>query len=56
MASEKNLNLKKDIVKEINEKIEQSDAVVLFTYQGLSVGELSELRRELRKSNSLVSR
>ncbi len=54
MASEKNLNLKKDIVKEITNKIDESETVVLFTYQGLKVSDLAELRRNLRKVDSEI--
>ena len=48
MASEKNLNLKKETVNEIVNKIKNSEAVVLFTYQGLTVDNISGLRRTLR--------
>ena len=48
MASEKNLNLKKETVKEITEKFKNSESVVIFSYQGLTVSELSELRRSLK--------
>ncbi|MDD2409343.1 MAG: 50S ribosomal protein L10 [Bacilli bacterium] len=54
MASEKNLNLKKDIVKEILKKIDGSEAVVLFTYHGLKVSDLSNLRKNLKEINSEV--
>lgn len=54
MASEKSLNLKKGIVKEISDKIKSSASVIVFTYQGLTVEEISELRSELKKSNSEV--
>lgn len=54
MASEKSLNLKKEIVKEILEKIDKSEAVVLFTYHGLKVSDLSKLRRSLKENDSEV--
>ena len=54
MASEKNLNAKKDVVKEITEKINNSASVIVFTYQGLTVADMSNLRNDLRKSNSEV--
>ncbi len=54
MASEKSLNLKKEVVSEITDKIKNSASVIVFTYQGLSVQELSELRTELKKSGSEV--
>ncbi len=54
MASEKSLNLKKEIVSEITDKIKNSASVIVFTYQGLSVQEISDLRAELKKSGSEV--
>ena len=54
MASEKVVNLKKETVKEIVDKIKSSEAVVLFSYQGLSVSDLSKLRKELREVGSEV--
>lgn len=54
MASEKNLNLKKETVKEIVDKIKNSESVILFTYQGLTVDNISGLRRELRTTGGEV--
>lgn len=54
MASEKNLNAKKDIVKEITDKINNSASVIVFSYQGMTVSDMSNLRNELRKNNSEV--
>lgn len=54
MASEKILSQKKNIVNEISDKIKNSTSVLVFTYQGLTVSELAELRRELKNSNSEV--
>lgn len=54
MASEKSLNQKKEIVKEITEKIQNSASVIVFTYQGLTVEDMSKLRAELKKSNSEI--
>ena len=54
MASEKSLKLKGEVVNEIREKIENSASLVVFTYQGLTVGEMAELRTELKKSNSEI--
>lgn len=54
MASEKNLNAKKDVVKQISQKIKDSESVIVFTYQGLTVADMSNLRNELRKSGSEV--
>ena len=54
MASEKNLNAKKETVKEISQKIKDSASVIVFTYQGMTVSDISELRNELKKSGSEV--
>ncbi|HAB66268.1 MAG TPA: 50S ribosomal protein L10 [Firmicutes bacterium] len=54
MASAKILENKKAIVNEIKDNIKNSESVIIFTYQGLTVSELSELRRELKKSDSEV--
>ena len=54
MASTKVLNAKKQIVSEITDKIKSSESVIVFQYQGLTVDELSELRKSLREVNSEV--
>ena len=54
MASEKNLNAKKEVVKEITDKVQNSESVIVFTYQGLTVEAMSNLRNELKKTNSEV--
>ena len=54
MASEKILNEKKEIVSEIIDNIKNSESVILFEYQGLTVGELSELRNKLNEIESIV--
>ncbi|MDD2504761.1 MAG: 50S ribosomal protein L10 [Bacilli bacterium] len=54
MASEKNLNLKKDLVKKITNQVEKSEAVIIFTYQGLTVSNMVNLRRKLREVNAEV--
>ena len=45
MASSKIINAKKEVVKEILDKLNTSESVVLFEYQGLTVSEVSDLRR-----------
>lgn len=58
------LKLKQETVDEITEKLKSSDSVVIAEYRGLTVAEISELRRFLAKDgakmtvykNSLVSR
>ena len=54
MASEKILNEKKVIVSEIIDNIKNSESVILFQYQGLTVSDMSELRNKLNEVNSSV--
>lgn len=54
MASTKILNAKKEIVSEITDKIKNSESIIVFQYQGLTVDELSSLRRELREVGAEV--
>ncbi len=54
MASAKILEEKKAVVDEIIDNIKNSASVLVFTYQGLTVSELNDLRRELKKSESEV--
>ena len=52
MASSKIIEEKAKIVSEIKEKFDNAKSVVLFDYRGLSVSEVTELRKTLRDSNS----
>ena len=52
MASEKILEAKKQVVSEIVDKIKNSESVILFQYQGLTVAELTELRSKLKEVNA----
>jgi len=52
MASEKILNQKKETVKEIESKLTGSKTVLLVNYQGLTVPEVSELRKNLRNAGA----
>ena len=54
MASEKNLNAKKETVKEISDKLKNSASIIVFSYQGMTVEDMANLRKELKKSNSEV--
>ena len=54
MASEKILNEKKIIVSEIIDNVKNSESVILFQYQGLTVAEMSELRNKLNEVGSNV--
>ena len=64
MASKKILEAKEETVKTIKDAISNSESVILFKYQGLTVSEISELRSKLRESegelkiykNTLVKR
>lgn len=54
MASSKVLETKKAVVSEITDKIKNSESVVVFEYQGLTVAEVSELRKKLRDAQGEV--
>ena len=64
MASAKVLEAKKAVVNEIADLVKNSESVVVFSYQGLSVSDLNKLRRELKNvdgelrvfKNTLVKR
>lgn len=52
MANAKIIEQKQTVVDEIKDKFKNAKSVVLFDYRGLSVGEITELRRALRESGS----
>ena len=52
MANVKILEQKQAVIDEITEKVKDSATVVFFEYRGLTVGEMTELRRNLRESGS----
>ncbi len=54
MASQKILEGKKVVVNEIVDKIKNNESVIIFQYQGLTVSELTSLRKELFKIDSEV--
>ncbi len=54
MASTKILESKKATVNEILDNIKSSESVILFQYQGLTVSELSDLRKKLRDVEAIV--
>lgn len=54
MASAKIIDTKKAIVSEIQDYVKTSESVIIFTYQGMTVADLSELRRKLRDVNAEV--
>ena len=54
MASSKILEQKKQVVNEIVDKLKNSESVIIFQYQGMTVEELSNLRRKLKEVDSDV--
>ena len=52
MANAKIIEQKAAVVSEIKEKFENAKSVVLFDYRGLSVSEVTDLRRKLRESGA----
>ena len=54
MASTKIIESKGNIVNEIADKVKNSESVVLFSYQGLTVADMAELRRSLKNIDSEV--
>lgn len=46
-----NIETKQQVVSEISEKFNQSESAVLVDYRGLSVAEVTALRKELRDNN-----
>ena len=54
MANAKILERKQSVIDEITSKVKESNTVVFFEYRGLTVGEMTLLRRKLRESGSEV--
>ena len=52
MANAKIIEQKAGVVSEIKEKFEKAKSVVAFDYRGLSVAEVTELRRKLREAGA----
>lgn len=52
MASKKIIEQKTQVVSEIKNKFEKAKSVVLFDYRGLTVSEVTELRKKLRENDS----
>lgn len=52
MANQKIIEQKQNVVNEIGSKIKESNSVVWFEYQGLTVSETNELRCLLRETDS----
>ena len=49
--NQKVLNAKQEVVSEISNKMKESDSTVIVEYRGLSVAEVTELRRNLRNED-----
>ena len=54
MASKKILEAKSAVVSDISDKVKASESVIVFSYQGLTVAEFTELRRNLKDANGEV--
>ena len=52
MASAKILEQKQQTINEIENSVKNSSAVVFFDYRGLTVGEMTDLRRKLKEVDS----
>ena len=52
MASEKSLNLKKEQVTKLAEKMKNAKLILLTDYRGINVSEVTDLRTELRNTNA----
>ena len=52
MANAKMIEQKAGVVSEIKDKFEKAKSVVVFDYRGLSVSEVTELRKKLRETNA----
>lgn len=52
MPNQKVLEQKQSVVSEIKDKINNASSIVLFDYRGLTVSEVTELRKKLRESGS----
>ena len=52
MANIKIIEEKSKVVSEIKDRLQEAKSVVLFDYRGLSVAEVTELRRKLRENGS----
>ena len=52
MANEKNINLKKEQVTELANKMKESNLVLLVDYRGINVEEATSLRNDLRNAKA----
>ena len=52
MASEKSINLKKEEVSKLAEKMKDAKLILLADYRGINVADVTSLRNELRNANA----
>lgn len=52
MANSKIIEKKAEVVSEIKDKFQNASSVVVFDYRGLTVSEVTELRKSLREANA----
>ena len=52
MASEKIIEQKQGVIKEIIDNFKNSESVVFFEYSGLNVADMTQLRKSLRENNA----
>ena len=52
MASEKSLNLKKEEVSKLAEKMKEAKLILLTDYRGINVADVTSLRNDLRNANA----
>ncbi len=52
MANERILELKKNVVSEIRDRISASSSTIIFDYRGLTDEQIFELRRKLKETNA----
>ena len=52
MANERVLELKKNVVSEIRDKISNASSTIFFDYRGLTDEQIFELRRKLKETNA----
>ena len=55
MASEKSLNLKKEEVSKLAEKMKEAKLILLADYRGINVADVTSLRNDLRNANAEYS-
>lgn len=51
MPKEQVLNKKKELVEKLATKFQESQSTIIFNYRGLTVEQVTELRKQLRESN-----